>query len=151
MNHLHEFNSGKLYETLLLILVNVKQYLLTRLFCSRDFWNILQLSRVGVAPVHSRQEGVNFVSKQTVSCIVTGMQNPSKWGIYREILTRASRVMATLIYGQECLKTTFINVFGDFFHRLWNNWSFLTILEQFWWLKIQISVQNGHAKNEILQ
>ena len=41
--------------------------------------------------------------------------------------------------------------FGDFFHRLWNNWSFLTMLEQFWWLKIQISVQNGHAINEILQ
>ena len=63
------------------------------------FWTSLeelrQLASTRVAD-HSRQEGVNFVSKQNVSCILTGMQNPLKWGVYHGILTRAFWDMATL-------------------------------------------------------
>ena len=113
-------------------------------------WHPQTMSRTCL-PVHSRRVVVNFVSKQIDDFILMGMENPSKWGIYHEILTRAFRDIVTMIPGQECLKTTFIDVFSDFFLCLWNNWSFSTILNQFWWLTIQISDQNGHEKNDFLQ
>ena len=100
---------------------------------------------------HSRREGVNFVSKQIIGCILTGIQNPSKWGTYHEILPRALWDMATLMSRQECLKTIFINDFCDFFLRLCNNWNILTIIDPFWYWRSQICDRNGHGKNEILQ
>ena len=91
---------------------------------------------------HSRQDGVNFVSKQITGCILMGTQNPSKWGIYHENLTKAFWDMVTLMSGQGHLVTTLIHVFCDIFPRLWNMWTFLTRPDQFWWLKIQICDQN---------
>ena len=45
---------------------------------------------------HSRQEGVQFVSKQIIDCLWTGMKNASKQGAFCKILTRAFWDMATL-------------------------------------------------------
>ena len=100
---------------------------------------------------HSRREGVNFVSKQIIGCILTGIKNPLKWGTYHEILPRALWDMAPLMSRQECLKAIFINSFCDFFLCLCNNRNILTILDPFWYWRSQISNSNGHGKNEILQ
>ena len=46
--------------------------------------------------VHSRRGDALTVSKQIIRCILTGIQNPSKWGAYHEILMGAFWDMATL-------------------------------------------------------
>ena len=53
----------------------------------------------------------------------------SKWAIYHQILTCENWDMATLVSWQECLETTFIEVFNNIWTHFWNLWNFLwTIL-----------------------
>ena len=55
--------------------------------------------------------------------------NGSKWAIYHQILTCENWDMATLVSWQECLETTFIEVFNNIWTHFWNLWNFLwTIL-----------------------